>query len=86
MVYSDEIEDQIDRIIPALEEKHPGVANPRWHALKLLEGDKEVTGQYPLDLPGLGEKDYESQIINEITPSLTRSWRRCFCTGSARTG
>ena len=65
MVYSDEIEDQIDRIIPALEEKHPGVANPRWHALKLLEGDKEVTGQYPLDLPGLGGKDYESRIINE---------------------
>ena len=65
MVYSDEIEDQIDRIIPALEEKHPGVANPRWHALKLLEGDKEVTGQYPLELPGLGEKDYESRIINE---------------------
>ncbi len=65
MVYSDEIEDQIDRIIPALEEKYPGVSNPRWHALKLLEGDKEVTGQYPLELPGLGEKDYESQIINE---------------------
>jgi ferrous iron transport protein B len=65
MVYSDEIEDQIDRIIPALEEKHPGAANPRWHALKLLEGDKEVTGQYPLDLPGLGGKDYESRIINE---------------------
>ena len=65
MVYSDEIEDQIDRIIPALEEKYPGVSNPRWHALKLLEGDKEVTGQYPLDLPGLGGKDYESRIINE---------------------
>ena len=65
MVYSDEIEDQIDRIIPALEEKYPGVSNPRWHALKLLEGDKEVTGQYPLELPGLGEKDYESRIINE---------------------
>ena len=55
----------LDDIIPALEEKHPGVANPRWHALKLLEGDKEVTGQYPLELPGLGEKDYESRIINE---------------------
>lgn len=65
MVYSDEIEDQIDRIIPALEGKYPGIANPRWHALKLLEGDKEVSERYPLDLPGLGEKDYESRIINE---------------------
>ncbi len=65
MVYSDEIEDQIDRIIPALEGKYPGIANPRWHAIKLLEGDKEVSERYPLDLPGLGEKDYESRIINE---------------------
>ena len=65
MVYSDEIEDRIDQLIPALEEKYPGLVNPRWHALKLLEGDREVTGQYPVDLPGLTEKDYESQIINE---------------------
>ncbi len=65
MVYSDEIEDRIDQLIPALEEKYPGLTNPRWHALKLLEGDREVTGQYPVDLPGLSEKDYESQIINE---------------------
>ena len=65
MVYSDEIEDRIDQLIPALEEKYPGLTNPRWHALKLLEGDQEVGRQYPVDLPGLWEKDYESQIINE---------------------
>lgn len=65
MVYSDEIEDRIDQLIPALEEKYPGLTNPRWHALKLLEGDREVTRQYPVDLPGPPEKDYESQIINE---------------------
>lgn len=65
MVYSDEIEDRIDQLIPVLEEKYPGLTNPRWHALKLLEGDREVSRQYPVDLPGLSEKDYESQIINE---------------------
>ena len=65
MVYSDEIEDQIDRIIPLLEERCPGLANPRWHALKLLEGDREVRERCPLDLPGLAEQDYESRIINE---------------------
>ncbi|MCI9548076.1 MAG: ferrous iron transport protein B [Oscillospiraceae bacterium] len=65
MVYSDEIEDEIDRLIPALEERYPGLSDPRWHAIKLLERDKEVAQQFPLDLPGLGEKDYEIQIINE---------------------
>ena len=65
MVYSDEIEDEIDRLIPALEERYPGLSDLRWHAIKLLERDKEVAQQFPLDLPGLGEKDYEIQIINE---------------------
>ncbi len=65
MVYSDEIEDEIDRLIPALEERYPGLSDPRWHAIKLLERDKEVAQQFPLDLPGLEERDYETQIINE---------------------
>ncbi len=65
MVYSDEIEDEIDRLIPALEERYPGLSDPRWYAIKLLERDKEVAQHFPLDLPGLGERDYETQIINE---------------------
>ncbi len=65
MVYSDEIEDEIDRLIPALEERYPGLSDLRWHAIKLLERDKEVAQQFPLDLPGLEERDYETQIINE---------------------
>ena len=65
MVYSDEIEDEIDRLIPALEERYPGLSDPRWYAIKLLERDKEVAQQFPLDLPGLEERDYETQIINE---------------------
>ena len=65
MVYSDEIEDEIDQLIPALEERYPGLSDPRWYAIKLLERDKEVAQHFPLDLPGLGERDYETQIINE---------------------
>jgi len=65
MVYSDSIEDKIDQIIPELQRLYPGVANPRWHALKLLERDKEVMDKYPLRLPGMAGCDYESQIINE---------------------
>lgn len=65
MVYSDSIEDKIDQIIPELQRKYPDLKNPRWHALKLLERDKEVMENYPVPLPGMTNKDYESQIINE---------------------
>ena len=56
MVYSDAIEDKIDQIIPALRSRYPGLVNERWHALKLLEGDQEITQKYP---------SYESDIINQ---------------------
>ena len=65
MVYSDVIEDKIDRIIAALEEKYPDLPNYRWHAIKLLEGDKEIVEKYPVDLPDVLDKNYESEIINQ---------------------
>lgn len=65
MVYSDKIEDKIDLIIPELQKRYPELTNLRWHALKLLEGDKEVTKKYPVDLPEVIDRSYESDIINE---------------------
>ena len=65
MVYSDEIEDKIDRIIEALKEHYPNLKNYRWHAIKLLEQDKEMTQKYPVDLPDVIDRSYESDIINQ---------------------
>lgn len=65
MVYSDETEDRIDQVISALQQKYPDLANYRWHAIKLLEHDKEVSEKYPVPLTELLEQNYESQIINE---------------------
>ena len=65
MVYSDEIEDKIDRIMCELERTRPDAVNKRWCAIKLLEGDKEITQKYPVDLPDVLDKNYESRIINE---------------------
>ena len=65
MVYSDEIEDKIDAVIAALDEKYPDLVNKRWHALKLLERDKEIGEKYPVDLPDVLDKSYESEIINQ---------------------
>ena len=47
MVYSDEIEDKIDQIIPVLTQKYPDLKNPRWHAIKLLEGGRKSQKTIP---------------------------------------
>lgn len=65
MVYSDTIEDKIDCIIAELDRRYPDLTNKRWYALKLLESDREITEKYPVDLPDVLDKNYESQIINE---------------------
>lgn len=65
MVYSDKIEDKIDQIIPELERRYPDMKNYRWHAIKLLESDKEVCEKYPVNLPDVLDRSYESDIINQ---------------------
>ena len=85
MVYSDEMEDKIDAVIAALDKKYPDLVNKRWHALKLLEQDKEICEKYPVDLPDVLDKSYESEIITKSTTSSTRSSARCSCTSSGRT-
>ena len=65
MVYSDPIEDKIDLIMAELKKRYPDLTNYRWHAIKLLEQDREITQQYPVDLPDVIDRNYESDIINE---------------------
>ena len=65
MVYSDEIEDKIDQIIPELERRYPNLSNYRWHAIKLLESDKEICEKYPVNLPEALDRSYESDVINQ---------------------
>ena len=40
--YDREIEDRIQRVEDLLREKYPDLTNLRWHAIKMLEYDKEV--------------------------------------------
>lgn len=65
MVYSDAIEDKLDQIMAELKVRYPDLANYRWHALKLLEGDREISEKYPVDLPEVLDRSYETEIINE---------------------
>lgn len=65
MVYSDVIEDKIDLIMAELKKNYPSISNYRWHAIKLLEQDKEISERYPISLPDVIDRNYESDIINE---------------------
>lgn len=65
MVYSDKIEDKIDLIMDALKINYPKLKNYRWYAIKLLEMDREITKSYPVRLPDVIDRSYESDIINE---------------------
>lgn len=65
MVYDDVIENKIDEIMVALEEYDPKIQNPRWHAIKLLEQDCEITEKYPIKLPNVMDRNYESDMINQ---------------------
>ena len=65
MVYSDVIEDKIDLIMEELKKNYPSISNYRWHAIKLLEQDKEISERYPIRLPDVIDRNYESDIINE---------------------
>lgn len=65
MVYSDEIEDNIDVVISALEKQYPDLPNKRLYALKILENDREVMEKYPLDAAEAPKRSYEAEIINQ---------------------
>lgn len=63
MVYSDEIEDTIDDVMDAFSLQYPQIQNTRWHAMKLMEQDEQITTKYPIPL--LIQHNYETDFINE---------------------
>ena len=65
MVYSDAMEDRIDAVETALVAAYPDMKNVRWHAIKTLEGDREVREKFPVNVPSVTDKNFEAEIINE---------------------
>ncbi len=63
--YDHMIEDKIQRIEDKLKAEYPSLTNLRWHAIKMLEYDKEVMNDHPADLSEIVTETYEKQIINE---------------------
>lgn len=79
MVYSDAIEDKIDKIIAALEEKYPDLPNYRWHAIKLLEGDKEIGENTPSTFRMCSIKIMNRRSLTRNMILSARSSMRSFC-------
>ena len=84
MVYSDEIEDKIDTVIEILEKNYPDMSNFRWHAIKVLEKDKEILEKYPADYGDLLNLDYEKRIINEKFSFIEEIIGECLVNKSAK--
>lgn len=63
--YDQELEHKILQIQQILRAKYGEMDNMRWHAVKLLEEDKEVVSDHPVDVSHIVDKSYEKQIINE---------------------
>lgn len=63
--YTRLVEEKIQRIEDILRSDYPELTNLRWHAIKLLECDKEVMKDHPVDVSGVITESYEKQIINE---------------------
>ena len=61
-IYSNEIERKISAVIKEIEKKYPDILNPRWHAIKLLEKDEELTSYMQSDSVG---RSYETDITNQ---------------------
>lgn len=67
MVYDELLEFRIDAVSEALRRKWPGLKDRalRWHAVKLLEGDREIREKFSVELPDILDKSYETEIINQ---------------------
>lgn len=65
MVYSDEVEDVIDTVGAVVKKSRPEIKNPRWYAIKILEGDGEITAEFADALSGIPYTGYEKRMINE---------------------
>ena len=63
--YDRENEDRIQRVEDLLRKKYPDLTNLRWHAIKMLENDKEVMKDHPIDLGNIVPRSFEKEIINE---------------------
>lgn len=75
--YDSEIEEKLKKTEGVLRVRYPELTNLRWHAIKMLEYDKEVLKDHPVELAGIVNHSYEKQIINEKYDYVEAVIREC---------
>ena len=65
ITYSFDIENKISAISERLKSKYPDMNNYRWHSIKFLEMDREITEKYIINLDDIVDKSYEQEIIKQ---------------------
>lgn len=63
--YDAGIEEKIQRVEDCLRKEYPDLPNVRWHAIKMLEYDKEVMKDHPISLSSIVPESFEKKVINE---------------------
>ncbi|MDD6095755.1 MAG: ferrous iron transport protein B, partial [Clostridia bacterium] len=65
LVYTDELEDKIDRVSDRLLEKYPEITNLRWYAIKTLERDEDTAEKYPVDISDIEKGSLEAEFTKQ---------------------
>lgn len=61
--YGQEIEDKIEKLSVVMQAHYPTHSSVRWHAIKLLENDEDVTNEHPVPVMNIAQRSYEKEII-----------------------
>lgn len=67
IVYSAELEAAIDTVQKHFEANYPDAANPRWYAIKELEGDKSILHDFPLSQGVLSEITQSTKLAEKAS-------------------
>lgn len=65
MNYGPLIEDKLAKLEVMMEARYPSHSLVRWHAIKLLEDDEQVTKEHPMEVTNVVDRSYEKEIIRK---------------------
>ena len=82
--YSDVLEDKIKKLEVIMAAKYPNHSSARWHAIKLLEDDEEVSEEHPVDVSRIVDKSYSRQIIQAKYSYIDDIIKECLFNKSAK--
>lgn len=65
MNYGPELEDKLAKLEVMMQARYPSHSLVRWHAIKLLEDDEQVTKEHPMEVTNVVDRSYEKEIIQK---------------------